>query len=113
VSGDVRARKIRGNMKESAYRAGAAGRPVTLVSASTGARGSAARASRARASRRPSFNTDGRTGARATRRIEVRAQRIKTDVQFPVFKIMFKMSRSTHTHTCLLSHAALYRKNAR
>ena len=63
----MRARKIRGNMKESAYRAGAAGRPVTLVSASTGARGSAARASRARASRRPSFNTDGRTGARATR----------------------------------------------
>jgi hypothetical protein len=54
------ASKIRGNMKESAYRAGAAGRPVTLVSASTGARGSAARASRARASRRPSFNTDGR-----------------------------------------------------
>ena len=73
-------------MKESAYRAGAAGRPVTLVSASTGARGSAARASRARASRRPSFNTDGRT--RATRD---QAQRIKSDVQFPVFKIMFKM----------------------
>ena len=28
-----------------------------------------------------------------------------------IIAIMFKMSRSTHTHTCsLLSHAALYRK---